>query len=122
MLIDKTQEERRFSVILENDPSVQKWFKPSAKDFQIHYSQDRQYEPDFVVETSDTKFLCEPKQASEIDDDTVVAKAKAAAMWCEHASKHAAENGGKPWKYLLIPHDKIADQMTLSGLEAAYLV
>lgn len=114
--------EKRFSVILENDPSVQKWFKPSAKDFQIHYSHDRQYEPDFVVETSDTKFLCEPKQASEIDDETVITKAKAATIWCEHASKHAAEGGGKPWKYLLIPHDQISEQMTLSGLEARYLI
>ena len=43
--------ERRFSVILENDGDVLKWFKPAKGDFQIHYSQDADYEPDFVVET-----------------------------------------------------------------------
>jgi type III restriction enzyme len=34
------------------------------------------------------------------------------------ATDHANENGGKPWRYLLIPHDQIQDQMTLAGLAA----
>lgn len=29
---------------------------------------------------------------------------------------------GKPWRYLLIPHDQIQDQMTLAGLAARYEV
>jgi type III restriction enzyme len=52
--------ERRFSVILENDGDVLKWFKPAKGDFQIHYSQDAEYEPDFVVETKTARYLCEP--------------------------------------------------------------
>ena len=113
--------ERRFAVILENDKDVvQKWFKPSKGVFQIHYSHEESYEPDFVVETNDTKFLCEPKQASEMDDVTVLRKAEAAAVWCEQASDYAASTGGKPWRYLLIPHDQISDQMTLSGLAAKW--
>ena len=55
--------ERRFAVILENDAEVLKWFKPTKGDFQIHYSSDNSYEPDFVVETHMCKFLCEPKRA-----------------------------------------------------------
>ncbi len=58
--------ERRFAVILENDEDVLKWFKPAKGDFQIHYSHDESYEPDFVVETKTCKFLCEPKRASEV--------------------------------------------------------
>lgn len=113
--------ERRFAVILENDmDQVQKWFKPSRGDFQIHYSHDASYEPDFVVETKDTKFLCEPKQASEMTDEIVLKKADAAAVWCEQASEYAADFGSKRWKYLLIPHDQISDQMTLSGLAAKW--
>jgi hypothetical protein len=27
---------------------------------------------------------------------------------------------GKPWRYLLIPHDQIQDQMTLAGLAGRY--
>ena len=112
--------ERRFAVVLENDEDVLKWFKPSKGDFQIHYRRDESYEPDFVVETKTAKLLCEPKQASEIEDEVVLAKADAAMTWCEHATKHAAENSGKPWHYLLIPHDAITENKTLAGLAAAY--
>jgi type III restriction enzyme len=112
--------ERRFAVILENEDDVLKWFKPAKGDFQIHYSHEDSYEPDFVVETKTEKFLCEPKRASEMTDETVLAKADAAATWCKHATDHANENGGKPWRYLLIPHDQIQDQMTLGGLAAKF--
>lgn len=110
--------ERRFAVLLENDGDVLKWFKPAKGDFQIHYSHEESYEPDFVVETKTEKFLCEPKRASEMTDEVVLAKADAAATWCSYATAHAKENGGKPWRYLLIPHDQIQDQMTLAGLAA----
>jgi type III restriction enzyme len=110
--------ERRFTVILENDKSVLKWLKPNRGDFQIQYSQDSYYEPDFVVETETTRYLCEPKAASEMDDETVQQKAKAAVTWCKHATNH----GGKPWKYLLVPHDKVDDTKTLAGLAAAWEV
>lgn len=110
--------ERRFSVLLENDEDVLKWFKPAKGDFQIHYSHEESYEPDFVVETRTAKFLCEPKRANEMTDEVVLAKAEAAATWCKHATVHASENGGKPWHYLLIPHDQIQEQMTLAGLAA----
>lgn len=110
--------ERRFAAILENDGEVLKWYKPAKGDFQIHYSHEESYEPDFVVEAETEKFLCEPKRANEMTDEAVLAKADAAATWCKHATTHANENGGKPWRYLLIPHDQIQAQMTLSGLAA----
>lgn len=112
--------ERRFAVVLENDPEVLKWFKPAKGDFQIHYANDASYEPDFVVETKKEKCLCEPKSAVEMEDREVLAKAKAAAEWCGHATKHERRNGGKPWTYLLIPHDVITDNKTLQGLAASY--
>ncbi len=39
-------------------------------------------------------------------------------MWAERgsATAYTAANGGKPWKYLLIPHDAIFENMTLPGL------
>ena len=114
--------ERRFAVILENDSGVLKWFKPAKGDFRIHFRHDESYEPDFVVETETEKFLCEPKRATEVHDEVVRAKANAAAAWCERTTAHAAENGGKSWRYLLIPHDQIQEQMTLAGLAARYHV
>jgi type III restriction enzyme len=112
--------ERRFSAVLENDSQVLKWFKPGRGDFQILYRGDKPYEPDFVAETKDAKFICEPKAANEMNDPEVREKAKAAVVWCENATKHAAENGGKPWSYLLIPHDVIDESKTLQGLAASY--
>ncbi len=109
--------ERRFAVILEDDADVLKWFKPAKGDFQIYYRQEEAYEPDFVVETKTRKWICEPKRASEMNDEIVLAKARAAALWCNRAS---SANEDKPWSYMLVPHDSILGNMTLAGLAAAY--
>ena len=34
--------------------------------------------------------------------------------WCAHATEYASATGGKPWKYALIPHDVINDNMTVA--------
>ena len=39
---------------------------------------------------------------------------------CAHATTHEKQHGGKPWTYLLIPHDVITDNKTLQGLAATY--
>lgn len=112
--------ERRFASLLERDSVVEKWFKPGKGVFQIRYGRDSNYEPDFVVETQAEKLLCEPKRADQVSDATVLAKARAAVLWCNHASIHEQEHNGKPWRYLLISHDVIADNMTLLGLPNSY--
>jgi type III restriction enzyme len=111
--------ERRFAVVLENDKEVVKWFKPAKGDLRIHYTSDASYEPDFVVETKSTKFLCEAKSAAEMTDKEVQAKARAALEWCKNATAHELKHGGKPWSYLLVPHDIISDNKTLQGLAAS---
>jgi len=66
--------------------------------FQIHYSHGKPaYEPDFVVETEPTKYLCEPKAAREMPTHEVRAKALAAYEWCRNATDHERQHGGKPW-------------------------
>ncbi len=114
--------ERRFTVVLEKDSSVIKWFKPGKGVFQIRYAPDADYEPDFVVETETEKLICEPKGADRMEDPVVLAKARAAATWCKHATAHETANKGKPWRYLLIPHDAVADNMTVAGLAKAYAI
>jgi type III restriction enzyme len=114
--------ERRFAVILEDDGEVLKWFKPSRGQFQIYYSKDAAYEPDFVVETNKQLFLCEPKRADQLQNPEVIAKKTAAIEWCKHATDHAQQHAGKQWNYLLIPHDAITGNMTLEGLASRYQV
>jgi len=41
------------------------------------------------------------------------AKAEAAMRWCQHASKYSESNRGKPWGYLLIPHDEVNESKRL---------
>jgi type III restriction enzyme len=112
--------ERRFAVVLEKDTSVSKWFKPGKGVFQIRYTADNDYEPDFVVETETEKLLCEPKRADQMQDPVVLAKARAAVTWCKYATAHETTSKGKPWRYVLIPHDSIADNATIAGLLKSY--
>ncbi|PYP82189.1 MAG: type III restriction endonuclease subunit R [Blastocatellia bacterium AA13] len=115
--------ERKLAVILEREAS--KWFKPAKGQFQILYkwgADHLEYQPDFVAETGDMIYMIEPKARNEMEDPQVLAKRDVAVTWCRHASSHAESYSGKPWKYLLIPHDKIAENMTLTGLAARFTV
>jgi type III restriction enzyme len=113
--------ERRFAVICDSDPSVEKWFKPASNSFRIDYKHGVSYEPDFVIETRDAKLLCEPKRASEMASETVRLKRDAATEWCRYASEYESENGGKPWRYALIPHDAITSTSTFPELVARFV-
>lgn len=114
--------ERRFAVLLEDEPTVLKWFKPAPEQFRIGYRfgrSEQDYEPDFVAETVAEKLMCEVKAANEMEDPVVKAKAAAAVLWCERASEHEKAHGGKPWRYVLMPHDALHGATTLSVVLAA---
>lgn len=106
--------ERRFAVILERD--ALKWFKPAKGQFQIFYklgTEQPEYVPDFVIETDSFILMAETKARDELKSTEVIAKADAAVQWCKHASDYAASVGGKPWKYLLVPHDEVSESKRL---------
>ncbi len=106
--------ERRFAVILERDAI--KWFKPAKGQFQIYYklgTEQPEYIPDFVVETDQFILMAETKARDEMASVEVKAKADAAVQWCKHASDYAKSVGGKPWKYLLVPHDGVTESKRL---------
>ena len=115
--------ERKLSVILEREAS--KWFKPAKGQFQIYYKSGAdhlEYQPDFVSETDTTIYMLEAKMKSEMSAPDVTAKKDVAVKWCKQASDHAKTYSGKPWKYLLIPHDLIAENITLGFLEQQFSV
>jgi type III restriction enzyme len=116
-----SEAERRLAVILERE--ALKWFKPAKGQFQIYYRQGAdhsEYQPDFVAETADTIYMLEPKARNEMEDLVVLAKRDVAVTWCRYATDFALKHGGKPWKYALIPHDKIADNLTLRGIDSLF--
>ena len=113
--------ERKLAVILDRE--ALKWFRPARGQFQIYYRwgmDHPEYQPDFVAETGDHIYMVEPKARNEIEAADVLAKKEVAVRWCRQASDYAKTYGGKPWKYLLIPHDVIAENMTLEGLAETY--
>lgn len=114
--------ERRLAIILDRD--ALKWFKPALGQFQLYYQLEHEqyeYQPDFVAETNNQIYMLEPKARNEMEDKVVLAKREAALKWCQHASAHAQQYNGKPWKYLLIPHDVISENMSLAGLAAQFI-
>ena len=109
--------ERKLAVILDRE--AQKWFKPARGQFQLFYrsgTELQEYQPDFVAETDDSILMLEPKASNQMSEPEVLSKRDSATEWCRHASNHAVGYGGKPWRYALIPHDAIAENMTLVGL------
>lgn len=109
--------EKDFAAILENDKKVVKWLRPAPKQFKIYWDHNaRTYEPDFVVETAEHIYLTEIKADNQMKDAEVLEKVKAALQYCAYASDHNLQNGGKAWKYLLIPHSEVLPNMSFGYL------
>ena len=97
--------ERLFSIILEEDTDVIRWIKPPLNQLGLFWQAGQQYNPDFLVETEDKKFMVEVKAENEATDADVLAKAREGIKWCRFAS--AADPDGKPWEYRLITDNNI---------------
>lgn len=94
-----------FSFILETNDEVIKWIRPVPDQFNIYWKYGaKKYETDFIVETANTIYMCETKAEKVVDDADVQSKAEAAREFCRRASEFTAQNGGKPWHYIIIPH------------------
>ena len=113
--------EKDFAIILENDKSVLKWLRPSQRQFHIYWKHNsRQYHPDFVVEIADTIYIVETKKEGSIEDSDVQEKSAAALEYCKNATEFTTQNAGKPWKYVLIPHNAVQANMSFENLMRKY--
>jgi len=109
--------EKDLAIILENDTTVLRWLRPALAQFSLYWNHNTQrYIPDFVVETKEVIYLIEIKAENQINDAEVREKSDAAKVFCEAATNYNKANGGKEWKYVLIPHNAVAPNMSLSGL------
>lgn len=115
--------EKDFAIILEQDTTVTKWLRPAPNQFRIYWKQNtKQYYPDFVAETTDTIYMVETKKETDIDSTEVQEKSQAALIYCKNATEFNIEHGGKPWKYILIPHNAVMLNMSFPGLVGKYEV
>lgn len=110
--------ERVFAIVLENDKDVLKWLRPSAKQFNIYYGPGgvNRYEPDFVVETAEEIYMVETKASNETGSSVVKEKAAAAEEFCRAVTEWNSQNGGKPWKYVLLAHSEVHRQSSFKYL------
>lgn len=113
--------EKDFAIILEGDDAVEKWLRPAPSQFNITWDNNKKnYEPDFVAETDNIIYLIETKKEKDIPTDEVQAKAQAALLYCRQATEYTTKHGGKPWKYVLLPHDSVKLNMTFDYLVKRY--
>ena len=118
--------ERILATVLERE--ARRWFRPVSGQFNIYYRSgvnQPEYIPDFVVALEDITLMIETKKAKEVSEaqeseTDVKAKADQAVVWCKNASDYALTVGGKPWVYLLVPHDAVAPNVTLQGLRSRF--
>jgi type III restriction enzyme len=109
--------EKDFAIILEQDSAVMKWLRPAQKQFKIYWKHNsRQYHPDFVAETRDTIYMIETKKEGDIETADVQEKTKAALLYCKNATDFTTRNSGKPWKYVLIPHNAVMTNMSFETM------
>ncbi|MDP2278095.1 MAG: type III restriction endonuclease subunit R, partial [Nitrospirota bacterium] len=113
--------EKDFAAILEQDKAVQKWLRPAQNQFHIYWKHNsKRYCPDFVVEAADCIYIVETKKEGDIESSDVQEKAEAALQYCRNATEFTAKTGGKPWKYVLIPHNAVQMNMSFEYLVRTY--
>jgi type III restriction enzyme len=113
--------EKDFAIILEQDTTCLKWLKPAQNQFSIAYGRpSKLYLPDFIVETPDYIAMVETKKKDDVETLQVQSKAQAAINYCNNATEYNQKIDGKPWKYVLIPHDQVKLNMSLSFLVKQY--
>jgi len=110
--------EKDFAIILEQpNNGVLKWLRPAQRQFNIYWEHNsRQYHPDFVAETRNAIFMVETKKEGAIEDQDVQKKTQAALEYCKYATSFTTQNSGKPWKYILIPHNAVQANMSFDYL------
>ncbi|MCD8191338.1 MAG: DEAD/DEAH box helicase family protein [Oscillospiraceae bacterium] len=104
---DSDEGELTLARVLEADEDVEKWLRPTPKEFNITYNNGKNYEPDFVVETADVIYMVEVKAERALAEQDVLAKKSCGLKYCETATNWNIVNGYKPWQYLLIPAKQI---------------
>ena len=115
--------ERRFAVMLEDEEAteVQKWFRPDLSHFSIRRNNGDNYFPDFVVETTDMKYICEIKADANANDPDVIDKWNAAVAWCDVVSTAERAAGRKEWRYMFVRESQIDAAMTFKVATAKFV-
>lgn len=118
-----SSDEARLAYLLDKDSVVEDWLRPAPNQFEGLYWRDAEgnshhkYEPDFVVECENEIVMIEVKPGQYIQDLEVQEKMKTAEKYCELVSNNIGNYGiVKPWRYVIVPTEKITISSTVIGL------
>ncbi|MBI5023453.1 MAG: DEAD/DEAH box helicase family protein [Candidatus Omnitrophica bacterium] len=121
-----SSDEGRLAYLLDKDPIVEDWLRPAPNQFEGLFWRDRtgdslhRYEPDFVVEFENEIVMVEVKPGEGIEMPDAQEKKKTAEKYCELVSKNIGNYGiVKPWRYVIVPTEKITLSATIGGLLAS---
>jgi type III restriction enzyme len=112
--------EKKFAMVCEISPEVQKWLRPAPKQFNLFYGDNKRYIPDFVVETNEYMYLVEVKGEDKLTDEIVLLKRERAIKYCEVANIYCSKHNLKFWKHLFIPAGQIKSNMSFNYLAARF--
>ena len=74
------------------------------------------YWPDFLVRTAERVYLVETKRQTDMTNENVLRKARAAKAWCDQINTIAPEDrGGREWHYVLLGEDVVRSDQKLGG-------
>ena len=77
----------------------------------------RNYEVDFIIETTDKMYLTETKADRDINSPNVAVKTRAAVAWCDQAStviQPGDFNQPQGWEYLILSESQFKNNRGLS--------
>lgn len=122
---DLSSYEARMAYLLDRDESVEDWLRPAPNQFEGLYWRDEvgnsqhRYEPDFVVELKQEIVMIEVKPSEKMGDFDVQEKKKTAERYCELVTSNVGKYGiVKPWRYVIVPTEKIVISSTVAALLA----
>lgn len=100
--------EKDFTIILENSEIVCKWLRPAHDQFNLYWSNNDRYEPDFIVETKNMIYMVEIKASNQVSNEEVLMKKDSAEKYCNIVNEYAETHDNiKNWKYLLISDEDV---------------
>ncbi|MBU1020717.1 MAG: LamG domain-containing protein, partial [Firmicutes bacterium] len=120
-----SSDEARMAYLLDKDSTVEDWLRPAPNQFEGLFWRDemgdsqRRYEPDFVVEFEKEIVMIEVKPSDEMESHDVQEKKKTSEKYCDLVTKNIGDFGiVKPWRYVIVPTEKITISSTVGGLLA----
>jgi len=65
--------------------------------------------------------MLEKKMSTQVDGLSLQTKKPAPEKYCKHATDYTSQNGGKPWKYGIIPHSSVSRTNSFAFLIAQFV-